>query len=39
VERLDRHSAMSSREGSDGEAVLSGHVYLPPGGKHLRVIR
>ncbi|OEZ02026.1 MULTISPECIES: chemotaxis response regulator protein-glutamate methylesterase [Stenotrophomonas] len=39
AERLDRHSAMSVREASDGEAVLAGHAYLPPGGKHLRVIR
>jgi two-component system chemotaxis response regulator CheB len=39
AERLDRHSAMSVREATDGEAVLPGHAYLPPGGKHLRVIR
>ncbi len=39
AERLDRHSAMSVREATDGEAVLAGHAYLPPGGKHLRVIR
>jgi len=39
AERLDRHSAMSVREASDGEAVLPGHAYLPPGGQHLRVIR
>ena len=39
AERLDRHSAMSVREASDGEAVLPGHAYLPPGGKHLRIIR
>ena len=39
AERLDRHSAMAVREASDGEAVLPGHAYLPPGGKHLRVIR
>ncbi|MGE8217344.1 Chemotaxis response regulator protein-glutamate methylesterase [compost metagenome] len=39
AERLDRHSAMSVREASDGEAVLAGHAYLPPGGKHLRIIR
>ncbi|MDG2526482.1 chemotaxis response regulator protein-glutamate methylesterase [Stenotrophomonas sp. HITSZ_GD] len=39
AERLDRHSAMSVREASDGEAVLPGHAYLPPGGRHLRVIR
>jgi len=39
AERLDRHSAMAVREATDGEAVLAGHAYLPPGGKHLRIIR
>lgn len=39
AERLDRHSAMSVREASDGEAILPGHAYLPPGGRHLRIIR
>ncbi|WP_305803906.1 chemotaxis response regulator protein-glutamate methylesterase [Stenotrophomonas sp. YIM B06876] len=39
AQRLDRYSAMSVREASDGEAVLPGHAYLPPGGRHLRVIR
>ncbi len=39
AERLDRHSAMSVREAGDGEAVLPGHAYLPPGGRHLRIIR
>ena len=39
AERLDKHSAMSVREATDGEAVLAGHAYLPPGGKHLRIIR
>lgn len=39
AERLDRHSAMAVREAGDGEAVLPGHAYLPPGGRHLRVVR
>jgi len=39
AERLDRHSAMAVREAADGEAILPGHAYLPPGGRHLRVIR
>lgn len=39
AERLDRHSAMAVREAGDGEAILPGHAYLPPGGRHLRVIR
>ncbi len=39
AERLDKHSAMSVREASDGEAILPGHAYIPAGGRHLRVIR
>ena len=39
AERLNRHSAMLVREASDGEAILPGHAYLPPGGQHLRIIR
>ncbi len=39
VERLDRHSPLLVREASDGELVLPGHAYLPPGDHHLRVIR
>lgn len=38
AERLDRYSAMNVREAADGEAILPGHAYLPPGGRHLRVI-
>nr|WP_279513009.1 chemotaxis response regulator protein-glutamate methylesterase [Luteimonas yindakuii] len=39
AERLDRHSAMTVREARDGETVLRGHAYLPPGGRHLAVLR
>ncbi len=39
AERLNRHSAMSVREATDGEAILPGHAYLPAGGRHLRIIR
>lgn len=39
VERLDRHSPMLVREARDGEMVLPGHAYLPPGDHHLRVVR
>ena len=39
VERLDRHAAVLVREAGDGEAILPGHAYLPPGGFHLRVVR
>ncbi len=39
AERLDRHAAMLVREAGDGELILPGHVYLPPGDHHLRVVR
>jgi two-component system chemotaxis response regulator CheB len=39
ADRLDRHSAMAVREATEGEAILPGHAYLPPGGRHLSVIR
>lgn len=39
VERLDRCSQMLVREARDGEMILPGHAYLPPGDHHLRVIR
>ena len=39
AERLDRHCAMLVREARDGETILPGHVYLPPGDHHLRVLR
>ncbi|MCR6687193.1 chemotaxis response regulator protein-glutamate methylesterase [Pseudoxanthomonas sp.] len=39
VERLDRHSPMLVREAGDGEQILPGHAYLPPGDRHLRIIR
>ncbi|ATD67642.1 MULTISPECIES: chemotaxis response regulator protein-glutamate methylesterase [Luteimonas] len=38
AERLDRHSPMLVREARDGEMILPGHAYLPPGDHHLRVI-
>jgi len=38
AERLDRHSPMLVREARDGERILPGHAYLPPGDHHLRVI-
>jgi two-component system chemotaxis response regulator CheB len=38
AERLDRTCAMSVREASDDEPVLVGHVYLAPGGRHLRLV-
>jgi len=39
AERLDRIGPLPVREASDGEAVLGGHVYLAPGGRHLAVAR
>ncbi|RXR06644.1 protein-glutamate methylesterase/protein-glutamine glutaminase [Pseudoxanthomonas composti] len=39
VERLDRHSAMAVREATEGEMVVPGHVYLPPGDRHLEIVR
>ncbi|MBJ6752420.1 protein-glutamate methylesterase/protein-glutamine glutaminase [Geomonas anaerohicana] len=37
--RLDRNSALTVREASDGEMVLAGHVYLAPAGWHMRLRR
>lgn len=39
TERLNKHSAMLVREARDGEMILPGHAYLPPGDHHLRVVR
>jgi two-component system, chemotaxis family, protein-glutamate methylesterase/glutaminase len=39
AEHLARASNRTAREAIDGEAVRAGHIYLAPGGKHMRVIR
>jgi two-component system, chemotaxis family, protein-glutamate methylesterase/glutaminase len=39
AERLDRMSALEVTEARDGEAVLSNHVYVAPGGRHMTVSR
>jgi two-component system chemotaxis response regulator CheB len=39
AEHLSRAGAKSVREGVDGEPVLAGHVYLAPGGRHMKVAR
>lgn len=39
AERLDRHSPLVVREAEDGELIVPGHAYLPPGDRHLRVVR
>ncbi len=35
--RLDRRSALTVVEASDGERILAGHAYVAPGGHHLEV--
>lgn len=37
--RLDRNSAMRVVEATDGAAILPGHAYVAPGGRHLRILR
>nr|WP_305778170.1 chemotaxis response regulator protein-glutamate methylesterase [Kiloniella sp. EL199] len=39
AERLNKISAVSVSEAKHGERVLPGHVYIAPGGKHLRLKR
>jgi two-component system, chemotaxis family, protein-glutamate methylesterase/glutaminase len=39
AEHLSRAGARQVREAVDGEPVLTGNVYLAPGGKHMRVAR
>lgn len=39
AERVNGLAAMSVREAVDGERLLDGHVYVAPGGLHLRVER
>lgn len=38
-EHLARASHRPAREAIDGEAVKPGHIYLAPGGRHMRVAR
>lgn len=35
--RLDASSRMTVREATDGEPLRAGHVYIAPGGQHLRI--
>jgi two-component system chemotaxis response regulator CheB len=37
--RLAARCALPVQEAVEGEAVLDGHVYIAPGGRHLRVVR
>jgi two-component system, chemotaxis family, protein-glutamate methylesterase/glutaminase len=39
AEHLARASNRPAREAIDGEAVKAGHIYLAPGGRHMRVAR
>ncbi len=39
AERMDRLSAMSVRQASDGEQIVPGHAYIAPGDRHLLVSR
>jgi two-component system chemotaxis response regulator CheB len=39
AEHLARASNRPAREAVDGEAVRAGHIYLAPGGRHMRVVR
>lgn len=39
AERMNRCSALEVREACDGDQILTGHVYIAPGGLHLRVVR
>lgn len=39
AQRLDRHSAMTVCEVQASQPLLPGHVYVAPGGRHLRVRR
>jgi two-component system chemotaxis response regulator CheB len=39
AEHLARASNRPAREAIDGEPVKAGHIYLAPGGRHMRVVR
>ncbi len=39
AQRLDRESALTVYEASDGQPITPGHAYVAPGGFHLRVER
>jgi two-component system, chemotaxis family, protein-glutamate methylesterase/glutaminase len=39
AEHLTRISGRRVQEGEDGEAVTAGHIYVAPGGRHMRVAR
>ena len=39
AERMNRSSAMTVFEASDGQQIVPGHVYIAPGGRHLTVVK
>lgn len=39
AEHLGRASGRPAREGSHGDIVKAGNIYLAPGGRHMRVVR
>src|SRR5581483_11157511 len=39
AEHLGRVSGRPAHEPKDGEPILAGHIYVAPGGKHMRVAR
>ncbi len=39
AEHLARAAGRPAHEGADQEAVKQGHIYLAPGGRHMRVVR
>lgn len=39
AEHLTRVSGRPAHEPSDGEPILAGHIYIAPGGRHMRVAR
>jgi two-component system chemotaxis response regulator CheB len=39
AERMNRCSAMTVCEASDGQLIVPGHVYIAPGGRHLTVVK
>ena len=39
AERMDRSSAMTVCEATDGQLIVPGHVYIAPGGRHLTVVK
>lgn len=39
ADHLARASGMPSAEGKDGEVVQNGHIYVAPGGKHMKLVK